>query len=79
MPGRDSIGSFWLKESKKDGRKYLSGTVTISSVKHEVVIFKNDKGDNPARPDYRMYLSVDSAAPTQQREDRVPPSDEIPF
>ena len=35
----------------------MTGTIELNGQKTEVVVFPNDKGDNPARPDYRILLS----------------------
>jgi len=72
---KESIGAFWIKKSKK-GMTFMSGTVEIDGKKTEVVVFKNDKGDNEKRPDYRMYesepLEQDKPAATQDDDDGVP-------
>ena len=77
---RESIGGLWLKESHK-GTKFMSGEIEINGVKHSVVVFKNDKGDNERRPDYRIYPSRPksetgannpSAPPKQDFEDQIP-------
>ena len=75
-----AIGALWLKESKK-GVKYMSGVIEIGDAKHEVVVFKNDKGDNDRRPDYRIYPSAprDGQQVEGQTESPRGFSDDIPF
>ena len=77
---KESIGAFWLKESKA-GMKYMSGNFKVpegakAGDEVDLVVFKNDKGDNPKRPDYRVYLSEKregtQAAPSKDFEDDVP-------
>lgn len=54
---KDSIGSLWLKQSR-DGKSYMSGTFQqTNGTELQIVVFKNNKGDNPKRPDYRIFLS----------------------
>jgi len=53
---KDSIGSLWEKGGKKG--KFFSGSIKqMNGQELQIVVFKNDKGDNPKRPDYRIYLS----------------------
>lgn len=49
------IGALWIKEGRKG--KFMSGNVEIDGVKVDIVVFKNDKGDNPKRPDYSILKS----------------------
>jgi uncharacterized protein (DUF736 family) len=54
---KDSIGSLWRKTSGK-GVEFMSGTFKQTNGQElQIVAFVNDKGDNPKRPDYRIYLS----------------------
>jgi uncharacterized protein (DUF736 family) len=50
------IGALWIKTSSK-GTEFLTGNVEIDGVKTEIVVFKNDKGENEKRPDYKIYKS----------------------
>lgn len=79
----DSIGALWLKESKK-GTKFMSGKIKIDGVEHDIMVFKNDKGDNPKRPDYRIFPSEpreDSrgATQSQNRGNDTTFNDDVPF
>lgn len=59
-------GAFWLKDMK-DGGKYINGTLTVRGEEFKVSIFKNDKGGNDKRPDYRLKL-----AKGQKAEEPIP-------
>lgn len=50
------IGALWIKTSSK-GTEFLIGNVEIDGLKTEIVVFKNDKGENEKRPDYKIYKS----------------------
>lgn len=65
-------GAFWLKDMK-DGGKYMSGSITVRGEEFKVSIFRNDKGGNDKRPDYRMKL----AKAPDKKEPRHDP--EVPF
>jgi uncharacterized protein (DUF736 family) len=52
----ESIGALWKKVGK-DNNSFLSGKVTVNGVSQDIIIFKNDKGDNDKRPDYRIFAS----------------------
>lgn len=49
----NEIGALWLKESKKNGKKYLSGKIDG----RPVVIFKVEGKKSEKSPDYRVFLS----------------------
>lgn len=77
---KDAVGAFWLKESKK-GTKFMSGTFEVPEGAHpgdklDVVMFRNDKGDNPKRPDYRVYLSEKREGEPEKSKDF---EDDVPF
>ena len=57
MPAReDEIGALWIRESKKDGSKFLSGKMSDGT---EIVMFKNShKKEGEKGPDYRIYRST---------------------
>lgn len=69
----DRIGALWVKESK-NGQKFMSGNIEIDGQKIDVVVFKNDKGDNPKRPDYSILKSKprQEEAPTRKFTGYVP-------
>ena len=55
-------GALWLKEGAKG--KFLSGEIDLSEIGEDVktldvLVFKNDKGDNPKRPDYTINRRID--------------------
>jgi hypothetical protein len=53
----DAIGALWEKKDK-NGKTFYSGQIEISqSQKINVVCFQNDKGDNPKKPDYKIFKS----------------------
>jgi hypothetical protein len=49
----ESCGAIWQRTSKS-GKIYLS----IKIGDKEYIAFLNDKGDNPKRPDYKVYPST---------------------
>lgn len=56
------VGAAWVKEGNKS--KYLSATIDLEKVglgegKLYLMVFHNDKGDNPKRPDYKISMQVD--------------------
>ena len=54
---KDSIGALWSKVSK-EGKAYFTGIINRADGSMlDIVIFPNDKGDNPKRPDYRIFPS----------------------
>lgn len=70
--GLKSIGGLWLKDGKKG--KYFSGEVELFGTKQHILVFKNDKGDNERRPDYRIYVPNDETEEkdTHARDNEVP-------
>jgi hypothetical protein len=52
----DSIGALWVKTSAK-GVDFMSGNIEINGQNIELVVFKNDKGENEKRPDWKVYRS----------------------
>jgi hypothetical protein len=51
---KKDIGAMWIRQSSK-GLEYMTGSVTIEGKLHEVVAFRNDKGGNEKRPDWKIY------------------------
>lgn len=64
------IGGLWLKQGRQG--KFMSGEIEINGKKIQIVVFKNDKGDNPKRPDYTIHIP-------DKRETKREPEDEEPF
>ena len=64
MALQNSIGGLWLHEGK-GGSKFMAGEIEVDGKKVPIIVFKNDKRDNPKRPDYRIFKSEprDSGAP----------------
>lgn len=52
---QESIGGLWIKQGK--AQKFLSGSIKLDGKEYQIIVFKNDKGDNPKRPDYRIFPS----------------------
>ncbi len=75
------IGALWLRS--KEGKEYMTGTITIDGVAHEVVIFKNGFKEKPNQPDWRIYKSKPrdevAAEATTIRIDDEPEPSSIPF
>ena len=67
---KDAVGALWLKMSES-GTRFMSGEINIGGVHYPIVIFKNDKGDNDRRPDYRIY-------PSKARSGEPTPWDDLP-
>lgn len=54
---KKDIGALWIKESKA-GNKFVSISVTIDGVVHNLVAFKNNyKTEGSNQPDYRIFPS----------------------
>jgi uncharacterized protein (DUF736 family) len=49
----ESCGAIWKRKSAK-GNEFLS----IKIGDKEYIAFTNDKGDNPKRPDFKVYPST---------------------
>jgi hypothetical protein len=75
----ESIGGLWLKDGKKG--KFMSGQISLPDGKKlDIVVFKNDKGDNPKRPDYRIYPSEKrDEAPKTEPPHTGDFTDDVPF
>lgn len=67
-----NIMVMWGPRKAKNGANYFSAIAERDIKKGEsIVLFGNDKGDNPKRPDYRAYESLE-----EEVEEEV---DDIPF
>lgn len=63
MDNKD-IGALWAKTSKK-GLEFLSGTIEIDNVRHEIVLFKNGRKSKPNHPDWTIFKSAPRADSNQ--------------
>jgi uncharacterized protein (DUF736 family) len=74
------LGAFWKKTSGS-GKKFLAGEIEIDKVKTKITCWPNQKGDNPKRPDFIIYLSEDKPVPQPDEfdDDATPEDDTIPF
>jgi hypothetical protein len=67
----------WVSKDK-NGKPYISFKAERDIKEGESInLFKNDKGDNPARPDYRSFNVIDdevnnSADLTDEEMDSIP-------
>jgi len=68
----------WLKKDK-NGKTFLSFKAERDIREGESInLFKNDKGDNPARPDYRSY-EVEEEKEKEEVIDSGEVAESIPF
>jgi uncharacterized protein (DUF736 family) len=79
---KKDIGAMWTRTSKA-GVEYLTGSLQTAAGVLEIVMFKNDKGDNAKRPDWRIYLSAPRPELNPNGTEKVAPAEssdsEIPF
>ena len=73
---KESIGALWEKTSQK-GTAFMSGVITVpegarAGDRIEVVVFANDKGDNPKRPDHRIYQGEQRTHGANESSSEVP-------
>lgn len=78
----DEVGALWTKKDR-NGKKYLSGRITIGGETVDVVVFQNSfKKEGERTPDLRIYRSQPreqsggSETPSQNFDDM---DDAIPF
>jgi uncharacterized protein (DUF736 family) len=57
------VGSLWIRDTKDGKKKYLSGVIKIDGVETKISVWKNDKGDNPKRPDYVIQAQIEELPP----------------
>ena len=57
----ESLGALWKRQGTKG--EFFTGNIEVNGTKLDIVIFSNDKGDNPKRPDYKIYKSQPKGAP----------------
>lgn len=69
----------WKRTSKK-GAEFFTGNINLGDSVLEFVVFSNDKGDNPKRPDFRIYRSEPRPELNANGTEKVAePSDGVPF
>lgn len=54
-----SVGGLWVKTSKKNGKKFMTGLDLkvlqgLDPDQYNLLIFKNEKKDNDKQPDYNV-------------------------
>lgn len=75
MKKYNDIAVAWINKDK-NGKSYLSVKAVRDIKKGESInLFKNDKGDNPKRPDYRAYEVEEQ----EEEVDSEKVADTIPF
>lgn len=67
---KQAIGALW-ERTAKSGTVYMTGSVEVFGKKFEIVVFRNNKGDNEKRPDFKIYESEPRAGGA--------PNGDIPF
>jgi hypothetical protein len=79
------VASFWKNDPGK-GKSVLRGNAEREGItlppNAKLMMFTNDKGDNPKRPDFRLVLVTeddDQAAPPRGYEEPQAPPDDFPF
>jgi hypothetical protein len=80
------IGSLWKSDQSRGAKHVLRGSSEREAItippNAKLMIFPNDKGDNPKRPDYRLVIAEDEGLPeTPSGGSYQPPPDEsdLPF
>jgi hypothetical protein len=75
------VGSLWISDKPtKDGKKFLSGKIKMDDKEVSIWVFRNDKGDNPKRPDYVIQMKVeDEPTPPAPEPDDAEDNDDLPF
>lgn len=69
--------AIWINKDK-NGKSYISFKAERDIKEGESInLFKNDKGDNPKRPDYRAYTVEEAEQDVQPTSEDV--ADSIPF
>lgn len=70
----------WVSKDR-NGKPYISFKAERDINEGETInLFKNDKGDNPKRPDYRSFEVVEGdAQPESEAVDAEDVADDIPF
>lgn len=55
MDYSERMGALW--EKSKNGKRYMTGYVTIDGVKHNLVLFTNNKRPDKQDPDWQIFPS----------------------
>lgn len=76
MENRD-IGALWAKVSAK-GLEFLSGSVEINNVRHQIVLFKNTRKSKPNHPDWNIFPSTPRPETNPNGTEKVS-SEDVPF
>lgn len=75
-----NIGALWVKKSK-NGKNYMSGTITVNGIEKKIVVFKNNKKkDN--HPDFQILESQarnDYKKNQKNRQNSFTNDSDIPF
>ena len=50
------IGALWSKKTS-EGKEYFTGVISDLRGEIQIVVFRNDKKENPNQPDYDILLS----------------------
>lgn len=77
MPTYKNIAAIWVKKDKNNN-SFLSFKAE-SDIKQgdSINLFKNDKGDNPARPDFRAYIKIEDEQSQPVNSESV--ASDVPF
>lgn len=70
----NKLGALWLKESKKDGKKYFSGVIEVNGVKEKIAVIKNNFKKEEKQPDYvilRKTIKEGEVQP-EKKDDGIP-------
>lgn len=77
MPTYKNLAAAWKKKTK-NGDTYVSFKAEVDiKAGTSLSLFPNDKGDNPARPDFRAYEKIEDDQETQHTAESI--SSDIPF
>ncbi len=55
----EEAGALWVKESKSDGKEYMTGDIVINGQKTSVIVFRNNYKEQANHPDWRIYRRPD--------------------
>ena len=57
------MGVLWEKE--KNGKRFMTGNITVDGVEHKIVLFSNNKRAGKNDPDFQIF-------PSKPREEKPP-------